>query len=145
MPDLNPEKDLALCEAASPEPWEAGNVENAIYDANKVEVCFVNIRGGRMYGRSNIPFIAQSRTLLPTYIKAYQSLRAELEEARRENASLLQQVEGLRKIVLFVIKTSSLAFCPDEYGFKSTPSEQCGHEEVCRKCWEQALQIKEGE
>jgi len=78
----NAEKDLAMCNAATPEPWIIGGFSNVMYQKGNIDIRIPKTQGDRQ-------FIAMSREALPYWINRAQ-------EAEAENAKLR---EALEKIV----------------------------------------------
>lgn len=151
----NIERFLELAGKATPGPWKAGNVENVIFDAENTEVCFVNIRGGSMYGRRNIPFILNARNEAPDIARWALRLEAEVRELRRKLIDSEEalactthaiemfkaELEQYKKVLELACYESGKTLCPTE------KTNDCDKETSCVTCLSDYFlaKAKEGE
>lgn len=98
------ERDLAVCEAATKEPWAVGICIDGLH-ADKPRVVKAGgkeIVGIRQLNRpqdtnydNNILFIATAREALPYWIHAFQDLKLEYDHMHHERDEWKKRAEGL--------------------------------------------------
>lgn len=84
------EKDLAMCEAATPGPWQAWRRNGD----------FIQLAKGVVVGTTedNLQFISESREALPYWIKRAMAAEAEVERLREERDYLLSVQEVIDQV-----------------------------------------------
>jgi len=72
-------EDLALCEAATPEPWDNVGIRHYATGETRLSLS-ERLNCTVMASQADYDFIARARTALPAYIRAYQAERAKVRE-----------------------------------------------------------------
>lgn len=100
------EKDLAICEAATPGPWKIDDGDSeaiGIFDSNGNPICYFSgnpERGvglhGRIVDKANARFAAEARVGWPYAIRYAMSLEREVDRLQNELHILQEQLEQRR-------------------------------------------------